>query len=115
AACIRYDALAGGLVVVYKIQELVQDKGVLYPILTVRGGEMPPASEVQAWGGFLLEEDPLWGLYIADRLLRLRRAAAGLEKARDPALAGKREKLLGVIARLEEKEREWEHANAAGN
>ncbi len=96
-------------------EELVQDKGVLYPILTVRGGEMPPASEVQAWGGFLLEEDPLWGLYIADRLLRLRRAAAGLEKARDPALAGKREKLLGVIARLEEKEREWEHANAAGN
>ncbi|MBD5149608.1 MAG: SAM-dependent methyltransferase [Oscillibacter sp.] len=96
-------------------EELVQDKGVLYPILTVRGGGMPPASDAQAWGGFLLERDPLWGLYIADRLLRLRRAAAGLEKARDPSMAEKREKLLGVIAQLEEKEREWERANAAGH
>ena len=82
-------------------EELVQDKGVLYPILSVRGGEMPPATEAQAWGGFLLEDGPLWELYIADRLLRLRRAAAGLEKAQDPAAAGKREKLLDVIAQLE--------------
>lgn len=82
-------------------EELVQDKGVLYPILSVRGGEMPPASDAQAWGGFLLDDDPLRELYISDRLLRLRRAASGLEKARDPAAAGKREKLLGVIARLE--------------
>jgi len=95
-------------------EKLVQDKGVLYPILTVRGGEMPPASDAQAWGGFLLERDPLWGLYLADRLLRLRRAAAGLEKARDPAMAEKRKKLLGVIAQLEETEREWEHAGSAG-
>ena len=91
-------------------EELVQDKGVLYPILTVRGGEMPPASGADAWGGCLLERDPLWGLYFSDRLLRLRRAAAGLEKARDPALAEKRRKLLGVIARLEEWKGEWEHA-----
>ena len=92
-------------------EELVQDKGVLYPILTVRGGGMPPASGAQAWGGFLLERDPLWGLYLADRLLRLRRAAAGLEKARDPAMAEKRRNLLGVIARLEQWKGEWEHAN----
>lgn len=95
-------------------EELVQDKGVLYPILTVRGGEMPPASDAQAWGGFLLEKDPLWGLYITDRLLRLRRAAAGLGRARDPSMAEKREKLLGVIARLEEQKGEWERADAAG-
>ena len=95
-------------------EELVQDKGVLYPILTVRGGEMPPASGAQAWGGFLLEQDPLWGMYLADKLLRLRRAAAGLEKARDPTMAEKRNRLLGVIAQLEKKEREWEDAGAAG-
>ena len=101
----------------YKVlaEELVQDKGVLYPILTVRGGEMPPASGAQAWGGFLLERDPLWGLYLADKLLRLRRAAAGLERARAPAMAEKRKNLLNVIAQLEEKEREWEHAGAAGH
>lgn len=82
-------------------ERLVQDKGVLYPILTVQGGEMPPVSDAQAWGGIRLEGDPLRGLYIADRLLRLRRAAAGLAKARDPDMAGKRERLLGVIAQLE--------------
>lgn len=82
-------------------ERLVQDKGVLYPILTVQGGEMPPVSDAQAWGGVRLEGDPLRGLYIADRLLRLRRAAAGLAKARDPDMAGKRERLLGVIAQLE--------------
>ena len=95
-------------------EELVQDKGVLYPILTVRGGVMPPASDAQAWGGFLLERDPLWGLYLSDRLLRLRRTAAGLEKARDPSLAEKRNDLLDVIARLEQWKGEWEHANGAG-
>lgn len=96
-------------------EELVQDKGVLYPILSVRGGKMPPASDAQAWGGFLLDRDPLWGLYIADRLLRLRRAASGLEKARDPALAEKRRRMLNIIDQLEEKKGEWERANAAGH
>lgn len=96
-------------------EELVQDKGVLYPILSVRGGEMAPASDAQAWSGFLLDRDPLWGLYIADRLLRLRRAASGLEKARDPALAEKRRRMLNIIGQLEEKKGEWERANAAGH
>ena len=94
-------------------ERLVQDKGVLYPILTVRGGEMPPAAQAQCWGGFLLGKDPLYGLYIADRLLRLRRASAGLARARDPAAAEKRRALLEVIARLEEEKGEWEHADAA--
>lgn len=92
-------------------ERLVQDKGVLYPILTVQGGEMPPVSDAQAWGGVRLEGDPLRGLYIADRLLRLRRAAAGLAKARDPGMAGKRERLLGVIAQLEA----WKEAEDDAN
>lgn len=92
-------------------ERLVQDKGVLYPILTVRGGEMPPVSDAQAWGGVRLEGDPLRGLYIADRLLRLRRVAAGLAKARDPGMAGKRERLLGVIAQLEA----WKEAEDDAN
>lgn len=91
-------------------ERLVQDKGVLYPILTVRGGEMPPVSAAQAWGGVRLEGDPLRGRYIADRLLRLRRAVAGLAKARDPDMAGKRERLLGVIAQLEA----WKEAEDDG-
>lgn len=96
-------------------EELVQDRGVLYPILAVRGGEMPLASDAQAWGGLRLEGDPLRGRYLEDRILRLRRAAAGLAKARDPAAAGKRERLLAVIKELEKWKGACEHADAAGS
>lgn len=92
-------------------EALVQDKGVLYPILSTRGGEMALADEAQAQGGFLLEQDPLWGLYLDGRLLRLRRTAAGLARAKDPAVATRREQLIQVIAALEKKKGEWEHAN----
>ena len=95
-------------------EELAQDKGVIYPVLSVRGGRMEPASGAQAWGGFLLQGDPLWGLYISDRLLRLRRAVTGLEKARDPSLAEKRAKLLDVIVQLENWKGAWEYANGTG-
>lgn len=96
-------------------EELARDKGRLYPILSVRGGEMPPASDAQAWGGFLLKGDPMYGQYISERLLRLRRAAAGLAKARDPSLAEKREKIVNIITQLEREKGEWERANAAGD
>ena len=91
-------------------ERLVADKGKLYPILTVRGGEMPPATEAEDWGGFCLQDDPLWGLYLEDRLLRLRRAAAGLARARDSTAEEKREELRRVIEVLESKRKEWELA-----
>ncbi len=84
-----------------RAERLVLDKGILYPILSVSGGAMPPASEAQAWGGFLLEEDPLWEDYLAQQTARLRRAADGLSQAKDPALAGKREALLSAAAEME--------------
>lgn len=92
-------------------ERLAADKGVLYPILTVRGGAMSPASPAQAWGGFLLEEDPLWGLYLQDRLLRLRKAAAGLALARDPSAALRRQELLDVIGGLTGWKEAWERAH----
>ena len=90
---------------------LAADKGVLYPILTVRGGEMPAAAPAQAWGGFLLREDPLWGRYLSERILRLRKAAAGLERAKDSALSERRETFLSVVAALEAWKGEWQRAN----
>lgn len=91
-------------------ERLVADKGKLYPILTVRGGTMSPATAADAWGGFLLQKDPLWGLYLEDRLLRLRRAVSGLAKARDSTAEAKRQELSCVIAALEYKRREWNDA-----
>lgn len=96
-------------------ERLVQDKGVIYPILTARGGDMPPVTESRSWGGLLLEADPLWGLYLADRVLRLRRAAAGLSMARDPAAVQKRENLLRIVEDLERWKGEWERAHGTGD
>lgn len=92
-------------------ERLAQERGVLYPVLTVRGGDMPPADGDQAWGGFLLAGDPLWGLYLEEKLLSLRRTAAGLAKARNPAVAGRRAEILGIIEALERKKGEWELAH----
>ena len=92
-------------------ERLVADKGVIYPILTVRGGEMPPATDAQAWGGFLLQDDPLQIRYLEERILRLRRAAVGLEKAKDHTLQQRREEFLAVIAELENQKGERTRAN----
>lgn len=89
-------------------EQLVADKGVIYPILTVRGGHMPPATDAQAWGGFLLGGDPLLGLYLDDRLLRLHRAAAGLARARDEGARAKRAGLLALMGELEAMKGEWQ-------
>ena len=84
-------------------ERLVADKGVIYPILSVHGGEMHVTDESQFWGGFLLDDDPLQERYLAERILRLRRAAAGLEKARDPAMQQRRSELCSIIAALEQR------------
>ena len=91
-------------------ERLVADKGVIYPILTVRGGMMRSATQSQTWGGFLLREDPLWGRYLDDRLLRLRRVAAGLAKARGEGLDQKKAELSAVIVQLEAWKGEWLNA-----
>ena len=94
-------------------EKLVRDKGMIYPILAVRGGVMSLAAEDQAWGGFLLDGDPLWGRYLEDRILRLRKAADGLSRARDPALEEKRRIICRVINELEQKKGAWDRANSA--
>ena len=84
-------------------ERLVADKGVIYPILSVCGGDMPAADEAQFWGGFLLDGDPLQERYLDEKILRLRRAAAGLEKARDPSVQQRRSELGNIISALERK------------
>ena len=93
-------------------ERLVQDRGVLYPILDVSGGEMA-LSESEAWGGVLLGDDPLWGRFLEEQILRLRRAAAGLSRARDSALAERREAFLRIAGALEEKKGEFEYAHSS--
>lgn len=92
-------------------EQLVADKGVIYPILSVCGGEMSSVTEAQFWGGFLLNGDPLQERYLDERILRLRRAAAGLEKAKDPSMQQRRNELCSVIAALEQEKGGIRNAN----
>lgn len=94
-------------------ERLVQDKGVLYPILEVRGSVRGrvPYTPADAWGGMGLTEDPLRDRYLETVILRLRRAASGLERARDPALAERRGRFLQISAALEKRKGAWRHAN----
>ncbi len=94
-------------------ERLVEDRGRLYPILAVSGGSMPPASDAQAWGGFLLDGDPLWGRYLAERIRRMEKAAGGLALARDPGLAREKNEFLRVIAELTIRKGEWEDAHSS--
>ena len=62
-------------------ERLVEDKGILYPILIAGGGHPPPLTAAEIWAG-LGREDPLYPVYAAQRMDRLRRAAEGLRKSR---------------------------------
>lgn len=92
-------------------EELAEERGVLYPILTACGGEISPCTETQAWGGFLLDSDPLWGRYLDERILRLRKAAAGLERAKSQPAGEKRERFLETAGELAKRKGEWELAH----
>lgn len=61
-------------------ERLVEDKGILYPILVVTGGHPPPLSPAEIWAG-LGKEDSLYPAYAAQRADRLRRAVEGLRKS----------------------------------
>ena len=60
-----------------------------------------------------LGDDPLWGRFLEEQILRLRRAAAGLSRARDSALAERREAFLRIAGALEEKKGEFEYAHSS--
>ena len=62
-------------------ERIVEDKGILYPILIAGGGHPPPLTAAEIWAG-LGREDPLYPAYAAQRMDRLAKAAAGLRKSR---------------------------------
>lgn len=62
-------------------ERLVQDKGKLYVILSVTGGPSGEASDAERYGGFCLEHDPLYGLYLEQQLRRLYLRMDGLHGA----------------------------------
>lgn len=96
-------------------ERLVLDKGVIYPILEVTGGSMEQVREGALYGGFRLQKDPLEGEYLAQRIAKLRRAAEGLRRSRDPADGQRAGELEAILRDLEIMREEWSHANRKGD
>ena len=62
-------------------ERLVFDKDHLYPVFAVRGGQQPPLTPTQQYGGVLLDGDPLYADYLDKRIGKLRKAISGLRKS----------------------------------
>lgn len=89
-------------------ERLVQDKGKLYVILSVTGGPSGEASDAERYGGFCLEHDPLYGLYLEQQLRRLYLRMDGLHRGGDESEA---EPLAALADILEKKKEAWQRGN----
>ena len=91
-------------------EELVYDRGTIYPIMEVTAGQME-LSVGQLWGGAKLLNDPLGDQYIIEKIIRLFGAVAGLNRSERPADLEKADGLRDILTALMEMREEWRHAN----
>ncbi len=87
-------------------ERLVLDKGTIYPIIEAHAGPMPEPTAAQCYGGILLGNDPLFGVYADGLVRKLRRAAAGRAQAKDTPAAG--EDFAAIADALEKMKGDWE-------
>ena len=88
----------------FTAEHLVEDKGTIYPILCVEGGEQPSLSEAETYAGLLLADDPLYGEYLTRQMARLQKAADGMRRSQDKAC--KADALDSLCEALAEKRRQ---------
>lgn len=62
-------------------ERLVKDKEFLYPIFSVTGGERDGLTPEEAFGGVLLEGDPLYAEYLERQIARILNRIKGLERS----------------------------------
>lgn len=82
-------------------ETLAEDKGILYPILTVRFGVKTELTEAEAYAGRWTAEEPLAQQWLAERRERLLRAAEGLRCAKNGAGEERAEALRSMAQELE--------------
>ena len=87
-------------------ERLVRDKDYLYPVFTVFGGEQPPLTIAEIYGGVDIEVDPLAGEYLDQRIRRLSQAEAGLRKSSDQVNAQRAGQLAEIRRSLTERRAE---------
>lgn len=90
-------------------EQLVADRGVVYPVLEVTAGEMK-LTLGQVYCGYLLQHDPLAERYIIEKIVQLQQIIAQ-RKGRAPE--DKVDALRAVVTSLLELREEWRHGNTA--
>ena len=91
-------------------EELVYDRGTIYPVMEVTAGQME-LSLGQLWGGAKLLHDPLGDQYMIEKMIRLFGAVAGLNHSDRPADLEKANHLRNILTELIFMREEWRHAN----
>ncbi len=96
----------------YEIQreQLVWDRGTIYPVMLVWGGEMQ-LSLGQLYGGRLLTHDPLQDRYLIEKIIRLQMAVTGSSHSRKLEEQQKADTYREIITQLMQMREEWRHAN----
>ena len=84
-------------------EHLVEDKGRLYPVLTVTGGKHRALTEAEALCGVLLADDPLYAAYLTEHITKLRRSAEGLRRSSAPDAAAQAARMDALAEELEKK------------
>lgn len=95
-------------------EQLVRDRGVLYPVMYVLSGQMS-LKIGQIYGGACLLYDPLENQYLIEQIIRLHLAVAGLNRSSLPDDQKKADRLRDVISALLAMREEWRHANCRTN
>ena len=91
-------------------EALVEDRGVLYPVMEAGGGKMS-LTLGQLHGGAALLHDPLGERYIIQKIIRLQTAVAGINRSGKGL--EKADRLREIITALLSMREEWRHANCS--
>ena len=84
-------------------ERLVQDKGFLYTVLSVAGGEGSLQAPGQFWYGWAAPDDPLFSAYLDRQLQKLRQIIGGLEQSVGSDRQERLRHFQALLAALEEK------------
>ena len=91
-------------------EALVEDRGVLYPVLEAGGGGTMSLTLGQLYGGAALLHDPLGERYIIQKIIRLQTAVAGIGRSGEGR--EKADALREIITALLSMREEWRNANS---
>ena len=92
---------------VIRREALVEDRGILYPVMEAGGGEMS-LTLGQLYGGAALVHDPLGDRYIIQKIIRLQTAVAGINHSGEGREKG--DALREIITALLSMREEWRRA-----